>query len=47
MLVVGEKEVAENKLSVRRQGKGDAGSLDLQSFIENIIVEIAERRSAE
>ncbi len=47
MLVVGEKEVAENKLSVRRQGKGDAGSLDLQTFVENIIVEIAERRSGE
>ena len=47
MLVVGEKEVAENKLSVRRQGKGDAGSLDLQTFVENIIVEIVERRSGE
>ena len=47
MLVVGEKEVAENKLSIRRQGKGDAGSLDLQTFVNNIIVEIAERRSGE
>ena len=47
MLVVGEKEVAENKLSIRRQGKGDAGSLALQEFVENIIVEIAERRSGE
>ena len=47
MLVVGEKEVAENKLSVRRQGKGDVGSLALQAFIDNIILEIAERKSGD
>ncbi len=34
MLVVGEKEVAENKVSVRVQGKGDAGSMTLQEFGE-------------
>jgi len=47
MLVVGEKEVAENKLSVRRQGKGDVGSLALQAFVDNIILEIAERKSGD
>jgi threonyl-tRNA synthetase len=47
MLVVGEKEVAENKLSVRRQGKGDLGSLALQEFVENITKEIFARRSEE
>ena len=47
MLVVGEKEVAENKLSVRRQGKGDAGSQDLQEFLGNIKAEILERKSGE
>jgi len=47
MLLVGEKEVAENKLSVRRQGKGDVGSLALQAFVDNIILEIAERKSGD
>ena len=47
MLVVGEKEVAENKLSVRRQGKGDAGSQDLQEFLGNIKAEILERKRGE
>ena len=47
MLVVGEKEVSENKVSIRRQGKGDAGSVDVQEFINNISSEILERRSTE
>ena len=47
MLVIGEKEVAENKLSIRRQGKGDAGSQSVDVFIKNIVEEILERRSAE
>lgn len=47
MLVVGEKEATENKLSVRRQGKGDLGSEDLGTFIAMIKNEIAERRSGE
>ena len=47
MLVVGEKEVLENKVSIRRQGKGDAGSVDVQEFINNISSEILERRSTE
>ncbi|MFP5042156.1 threonine--tRNA ligase [Parasediminibacterium sp. JCM 36343] len=47
MLVVGEKEVAEGKLSIRRQGKGDAGTQTVQEFIENIVEEIFERKSGE
>ncbi len=47
MLVVGEKEVNENRLSIRRQGKGDAGSQSIEEFIKNIVEEILERRSAE
>jgi threonyl-tRNA synthetase len=47
MLVIGEKEVTENKVSIRRQGKGDAGSQSVQEFIENIKAEIFERRSGE
>jgi threonyl-tRNA synthetase len=44
MLVVGEKEMNENKVSVRRQGKGDAGMEDLQEFINMIAEEIKERK---
>ncbi|SKA19147.1 threonine--tRNA ligase [Sediminibacterium ginsengisoli] len=47
MLVIGEKEVAENKLSVRRQGKGDMGSVELQAFVNSITEEIRERKSGE
>lgn len=47
MLVVGEKEVTENKLSVRRQGKGDIGSFDVQQFIDMAVTEIQERKSGE
>lgn len=47
MLVVGEKEVNENRLSIRRQGKGDAGSQSVDEFVKNITEEILERRSGE
>jgi threonyl-tRNA synthetase len=43
MLVIGEKEVAENKLSVRRQGKGDMGMLDKFAFLAQVVDEIAQR----
>lgn len=45
MLVVGEKEVNENKVAVRRQGKGDAGVKGVNEFISEILDEIKERRS--
>ena len=47
MLVIGEKEVAESKLSVRRQGKGDLGMLDKGSFLAKVVQEIAERMAPE
>ncbi|WP_153796078.1 threonine--tRNA ligase [Foetidibacter luteolus] len=47
MLVLGEKEVAEGRLSVRRQGKGDTGSLSVDEFIGTIVDEIRERKSGE
>jgi len=47
MLVVGEKEMNENKLSVRRQGKGDLGTQDLSTFISTITDEIENRKSGE
>lgn len=41
MLIIGEKEVNEEKVSVRRQGKGDEGSKTLAEVIENIKEEVA------
>lgn len=32
MLVIGEKEVSENKVAVRERGKGDIGSMSLKDF---------------
>lgn len=43
MLVVGEKEMNEGKASVRRQGKGDLGSKEVDSIIADIVAEIASR----
>ncbi len=43
MLVIGEKEMNESKVSVRRQGKGDLGMKDLDEFISNIKEEIINR----
>jgi len=43
MLVLGEKEMTENKISVRRQGKGDLGVQDIETFIREIKSEIKLR----
>ncbi|HNF81780.1 MAG TPA: threonine--tRNA ligase [Cyclobacteriaceae bacterium] len=41
MLIVGEREAAENKVSVRRHGKGDLGSLLLADFVDQFRKEAA------
>jgi threonyl-tRNA synthetase len=45
MLVIGEKEMNEGKVSVRRQGKGDLGMIDTDEFVKNILEEIRSRHS--
>ena len=45
MLVVGEKEMSENKVAVRRQGKGDAGVKTVDEFLNEAVEEIKERRT--
>lgn len=45
MLVVGEKEMNENKVAVRRQGKGDVGVKDVEEFLAEAAAEIKERRA--
>jgi len=44
MLVIGEKEMVENKVAVRRQGKGDLGAKGLDEFTAELAAEISERR---
>ncbi|HRE49821.1 MAG TPA: threonine--tRNA ligase [Flavitalea sp.] len=43
MLIIGEKEANENTLSVRRQGRGDAGSMNVDDFIASLKEEIKNR----
>jgi threonyl-tRNA synthetase len=45
MIVIGEKEAAEGKVAVRRQGRGDMGVQDADAFFEMVKEEIRERRS--
>jgi threonyl-tRNA synthetase len=42
MVIVGEKEEAENSVSVRKQGEGDLGGMTVQTFIEKINNEIEQ-----
>jgi threonyl-tRNA synthetase len=43
MLVVGEKEMNDRKVAVRRQGKGDLGVRSIEDFVAEIRHEIKER----
>ena len=45
MLVIGEKEVNEGKVSIRRQGKGDLGAKAVDEFMAEVREEIKERRA--
>ncbi len=40
MLIVGEKEAEEGKVSVRKQGEGDKGTVSAEEFAKNIAQEI-------
>ncbi len=40
MLIVGEQEMNENKVSVRRQGEGDKGAMTTEEFAEMINKEV-------
>jgi len=45
MLVVGEKEMNEKQVAIRRQGKGDIGTKSVEEFVNEARAEIKERRS--
>jgi threonyl-tRNA synthetase len=42
MLVIGEKEMNEKTVSIRRQGQGDQGAKSLTDFSRQIVEEIKE-----
>ena len=45
MFVVGEKEMNENKVAVRRQGKGDLGAKSVDEILNELVAEIKERKA--
>mgnify|MGYP003492538777 CR=1 FL=1 len=45
MLVIGEKEMNEGKVAIRRQGKGDIGVKLIDDFVQEIAAEIKDRVS--
>jgi threonyl-tRNA synthetase len=47
MLVLGEKEVNEEKVAIRRQGKGDIGVTTIPEFIAMVNEEVISKRSFE
>jgi threonyl-tRNA synthetase len=44
MLVIGEKEMEDGTLSVRRRGVGDEGAMNVDEFVEKIRAEISEMK---
>lgn len=42
MLIIGDKEMEENKVAVRRHGEGDKGQEDANAFVERIKKELEE-----
>jgi threonyl-tRNA synthetase len=41
MLIVGEKEMLENTVAVRRQGIGDQGSKSVDAFVTTMVNELS------
>jgi threonyl-tRNA synthetase len=47
MIVIGEREMNEEKISIRRQGKGDMGAKNTDEFIEILKEEIKNKQAVE
>ncbi len=47
MLVIGEKEVNEGKVAIRRQGKGDQGAVTIAEFVNIVKEEVESKRAFE
>jgi len=44
MLVMGDKEVGENAVSVRRRGEGDLGSMSIDEFVEITLADVKSKK---
>ncbi|HEC92747.1 MAG TPA: threonine--tRNA ligase, partial [Candidatus Atribacteria bacterium] len=44
LLVVGDKELAEKNVRVRKRAKGDLGQMSLTRFLEKAKMEIEQKR---
>jgi threonyl-tRNA synthetase len=45
MLIVGEKEMNEGMVSLRKHGKGDVGSRSVEELINDLMIEVTERKT--
>ena len=43
LLIMGDKEIAANAVSVRQRGKGDLGQMPLSNFLEKVKKEIQSK----
>ncbi|MCD4693208.1 MAG: threonine--tRNA ligase [Calditrichales bacterium] len=41
MIIIGDKELENNKISVRHKGEGDLGQMEISDFIDNLIKDIS------
>lgn len=44
MLLVGDKEIEENTVSVRKRGEGDIGAKSLDEFAQSALADIASKK---
>ena len=47
MLVLGEKEAAEGLVAVRRQGKGDIGTMPIADFVAMVQDEVNQKTTTD
>ena len=46
MLIIGEKEIGTNTVSVRKQGEGDKGTMSISDFASYINKEVESQMNA-
>ncbi len=44
LLIIGDKEITANAISLRQRSKGDLGQMSLDNFIEKVIQEVKEKK---
>ncbi len=44
LLIIGDKEIEENKVAIRKYGKGDIGSFSVEEFIQTLEQEIRDKK---